>query len=44
NSLKLELINIPSVNDTQRYYQNGRMHHNVNEGSFVWKFCEDDLL
>jgi len=44
NSLKIELINIQNVDDTQRYYQNGRIHHNVNEGHFMWKFCEDDLL
>lgn len=42
--LKLELINIPNVNNTPRYYQNGRIHHNVNEGHFMWNFCEDDLL
>jgi hypothetical protein len=43
DSLKLPLINIPEVNNTEKYYQNGRIHHNVNEGNFVWKFCEDDL-
>ncbi len=43
-SMRLQLINIPEVNNTPQYYQNGRIHHNVNEGNFIWKFCEDDLL
>lgn len=37
-------IEISGVNDTQKYYRNGRIHHNVNENQFIWDFCEDDLL
>lgn len=39
-----QLINIPEVNNTQQYYQSGRMHHNVNEECFVWRFCKQDLM
>jgi len=38
------LINIPDVNNTLKYYQVGRMHHNVNEEYFVWRFCKKDLM
>lgn len=44
NSIKQSLINIPEVDNTQKYYQDGRMHHNVNEGRFIWRFCKDDFL
>jgi len=36
-------LNIPKVNNTQKYYQDGRMHHNVNERLFIWRFCRDDF-
>lgn len=44
NCMKLPLNHIPQVNDTQKYYQDGRIHHNVNENRFVWRICEEDLL
>lgn len=40
----LETINIPNINDTQRYYQNGRIHNSVNEAKFSWIFNEEDVL
>lgn len=43
-SMNLQLIPIPQVTDTQKYYQNGRIHSNVNEKKFVWRICEEDLL
>jgi len=39
---KQELIKIPNVNDTQKYYQNGRIHHSVNEKLFTWKLWIED--
>lgn len=40
---KQELIKIPDVDSTRPYYQNGRIHHNVNECLFTWKFMKEDL-
>jgi len=42
--MRLQLISIPSVDYTEKYYQDGRIHHNVNEKNFVWRICEEDLL
>jgi hypothetical protein len=39
----LDLIEIPDVSSTRPYYQNGRIHHNVNERLFTWKFRKEDL-
>lgn len=43
DSIRLPLISIPDVDRTEKYYQDGRVHHNVNEGKFVWCICEDDI-
>jgi hypothetical protein len=39
----IETIEIPMINNTERYYQNGRIHHNVNEENFSWIFNEEDI-
>lgn len=40
----LETIDIPNVSNTQKYYQNGRIHNSVNDAKFSWIFNEDDVL
>ncbi|MFT5296290.1 MAG: hypothetical protein ACI9YH_002310 [Colwellia sp.] len=40
---KLPLIDIPDVSSTGQYYQNGRIHHNVNKNLFSWVFKKEDL-
>jgi len=40
---KLSLIEIPDVSSTGQYYQNGRIHHSVNESLFSWIFKKEDL-
>lgn len=40
----IETIDIPNIEDTQKYYQNGRIHHNVDEKNFSWVFNEEDVL
>lgn len=40
----IETIDIPNVSDTQKYYQNGRIHNCVNEAKFSWVFNEEDVL
>ena len=40
---QIETINIPNISDTQKYYQNGRIHHNVDEKNFSWFFNEEDI-
>ncbi|NUF48956.1 hypothetical protein [Gilliamella sp. ESL0250] len=38
-----EKIDIPNVSDTGMYYQNGRIHHNVDEEKFSWVFNDEDI-
>lgn len=40
---QIETIDIPNIGDTQKYYQNGRIHHNVDERNFSWVFNEGDI-
>lgn len=44
NSINSAIQNISGVEDTQKYYRDGRIHYNVNENKFKWKFTKDDLL
>ncbi len=37
-------IDIAGVADTQKYYRDGRIHHNVNERKFFWRFCDEELV
>ena len=41
---KIPLLEIQGVSGTQQYYKRGRIHSNVNEKQFFWRFFEDDLL
>jgi hypothetical protein len=34
---------IIGVNDTQKYYKDGRIHHIAEISNFEWKYCESDL-
>jgi len=34
---------IIGVNDTQKYYRDGRIHHTLEETEFVWEFKKEDL-
>ncbi|MBL1276303.1 MAG: hypothetical protein COB30_009450 [Ectothiorhodospiraceae bacterium] len=34
---------ITGVADVQKYYKDGRVHHVIDEGTFEWKYREDDI-
>ncbi len=34
---------ITGVNDTQKYYRDGQIHHIVDEGDFEWKYNEEEV-
>lgn len=39
----IEKINIPEFDNIPEYYQNGRIHYNVNQKNFSWLFTEEDF-